>query len=106
MYAIRLSNGKELTGLHLNGSAFETEEDMKFEDIVGGLRHVVIEQTEAEEWKPEDVAGEYDNMMVGYIGRHGGVTQLVLNAADEEEQERLKVRADIDYIAIMTGVEL
>ena len=107
MYTITLSNGRKLTGLRVNGSAFETTDEITREELLGGLKRVVIRSdggtAEVEGYVPE---GEYEYMTLGYYGRHGGVLQFVLNEADEVEREGLKLRGDIDYVAMMTGVEL
>ncbi len=108
MYAITFSNGYSLTGLKVNGSAFETSGAVDRERVLGGLRRVSIVQTGEDEGDALGVivSGEYENMSLGYYGEHDGVTQLVLNSADPMEQEKLQNRADIDYIAMMTGVTL
>ena len=106
MYSVTLSNGVKLTGLHVNGSAFETQEDVSREDLAGGLRRVVVKRESEDEGEGYMPEGEYENMKLGYYGRHGGVLQFVLCEADAREQELLRLRGDIDYVAMISGVEL
>ncbi len=107
MYAVTLSDGTAITRLHLNGSVFETTQTITREDIEGKLRHVRIVRTEPyEDTDMEGLAGEYESMKLGYFMKHGEVTQILLLPRDEAEAEKLQLRGDIDYLAMMTGVEL
>ena len=107
MYDIRFSNGKKLSGVRIDGSAFASDEKLTRAEIEGGLRVVEIEQTSVSEGDPEGYSGgRYENMSLGYYGEHGGVLEIVLNPCNEVERAKLQLRGDVDYIAMMTGVEL
>ncbi len=109
-YTITLSNGRVLTGLTLNGTVFRYGGHVEREDLAGGLRRVVITRAgepDAEAVNLEaDMSGEYECMTLGYYKSGEGFTEFQLNARDERSVEMLRLRADVDYMAMLSGVEL
>ena len=104
MYTITLSNGRKLTGLRVNGSAFETTDEITREELLGGLKRVVIRSDgEAAEVEGYVSEGEYEYMTLGYYGRHGGVLQFVLNECDLKAREMEQLRADVDFALMLGG---
>lgn len=106
MWKITFSDGTSLEGLELSGNTFYSPAEVKRELLTDGkLSHVKIEGPE------ED--------MTGLLGEHGamkvlsccyaswcGKWQLVLGDYSDAELRELKREGDIEYVAMMTGVEL
>ena len=92
---IALSNGTELTGLELNGNNYISKEALTEETFNDGLSPVAIN-------------GEVHAQMalVQCIQHEDGRTWFILRDVTAEEAAQAKLRADIDFLALMTNVEL
>ena len=92
---IALSNGTELTGLELNGNNYISKEALTEETFTDGLSPVVIN-------------GEVHDQMalVQCIQHEDGRSWFILRDVTAEEAAQAKFRADIDFLALMTDVEL
>lgn len=108
-YTITLSDGTALTGLTLNGGNFVSKKEVSAETFAGRLRNVVIAG-------PVDgfgLVGQHEVMellqVAHYTKAKHGVEDgyyIALRDIPAEELERLRDRADIDYLAMKVGVEL
>ena len=103
-YVISLSSGKEIEAF-LCGDTWMTSEVLTAESFRGGLGTVKITGPEPAEGC-EDPRGEFRNMMLDGVFRAGERTGFALSARSMAESDRLVLRADIDYIAMMLEVEL
>lgn len=92
---IALSNGTELTGLELNGNNYISPEKLTEDTFADGLSPVVINGEEHEQMA-----------LVQCIQHADGRTWFILRDATAEEVAQAKLRADIDFLALMTDVEL
>ena len=92
---IALSNGTELTGLELNGNNYISKEALTEETFNDGLSPVVINGEEHEQMA-----------LVQCIQHADGRTWFILRDVTAEEVAQAKLRADIDFLALMTDVEL
>ena len=110
-FKITLADGTQLSNLKLNGNNFVSKAEVTADTFRGKLSSVTIE-------------GDAETDMFGFIGEHvlmelvqiAHYTQAVHGCEDgyyfllrdipKGEIEALKNRGDIDYIAMMTGVEL
>lgn len=92
---IALSNGTELTGLELNGNNYISKEALTEETFNDGLSPVAIN-------------GEVHDQMalVQCIQHEDGRTWFILRDVTAEEVAQAKLRADIDFLALMTDVKL
>lgn len=92
---IALSNGTELTGLELNGNNYISKEALTEETFNDGLSPVAIN-------------GEvHDQMALVQCTQHeDGRTWFILRDVTAEEVAQAKLRADIDFLALMTDVKL
>ena len=106
MYTITLSNGHTYSGARLNGTVYELPGEVSREDIAGGLKRVVVKLSGELGECEADMSGEYENVQLGYYRVRNGRTYVQFNERDIREVEKVRVRGDIDYIAMMTGVEL
>ena len=103
-YDVELSNGKKFSGLKMSGSCFVTEESVKESDFAGGLSLVKVK----EYGDDGEVLLEYEreHVELGGVFKVDGEMYLWFLERSEEEKARLKLSADVEYVAMMTGVEL
>ena len=103
-YDVELSNGKKFSGLKMSGSCFVTEESVNESDFAGGLSLVKVK----EYGDDGEVLLEYERELVelGGVFKVDGEMYLWFLERSEEEKARLKLSADVEYVAMMTGVEL
>lgn len=92
---IALSNGTELTGLELNGNNYISPEKLTEDTFADGLSPVVINGEEHEQMA-----------LVQCIQHADGRTWFILRDATAEEVANAKLRSDIDFIALMSDIEL
>ena len=92
---IALSNGTELTGLELNGNNYISPEKLTEDTFADGLSPVVINGEEHEQMA-----------LMQCIQHADGRTWFILRDVTAEEVAQAKLRADIDFLALMTDVEL
>ena len=105
-YTVTLSNGVELKNLTLNGNCFVSKAPVSEQTFSGGLNRVVITGTQ-DGFEPSAYElGEHRAMELGGVFRLEGEYYFWLSEPDAEQLARLKDRADIDYLAMMMGVEI
>lgn len=92
---IALSNGTELTGLELNGNNYISPEKLTEDTFADGLSPVVINGEEHEQMA-----------LVQCIQHADGRTWFILRDVTAEEAANAKLRSDIDFIALMSDIEL
>lgn len=92
---IALSNGTELKGLELNGNNYISPEKLTEDTFADGLSPVVINGEEHEQMA-----------LVQCIQHADGRTWFILRDVTAEEIASAKLRSDIEYLAMMTNVEL
>lgn len=92
---IALSNGTELTGLELNGNNYISPEKLTEDTFADGLSPVVINGEEHEQMA-----------LVQCIQHADGRTWFILRDVTAEEIANAKLRSDIDFIALMSDIDL
>ena len=92
---IALSNGTELTGLELNGNNYISPERLTEDTFADGLSPVVINGEEHERMA-----------LVQCIQHADGRTWFILRDVTAEEVANAKLRSDIDFIALMSDIDL
>ena len=92
---IALSNGTELTGLELNGNNYISPEKLTEDTFADGLSPVVINGEEHEQMA-----------LVQCIQHADGRTWFILRDVTAEEIASAKLRSDIDFIALMSDINL
>lgn len=92
---IALSNGTELTGLELNGNNYISPEKLTEDTFADGLSPVVINGEEHEQMA-----------LVQCIQHADGRSWFILRDATPEEAAQAKLRSDIDYLALMSDIDL
>lgn len=99
IYKVVLSDGTEIGNLKLNGNNFISAEPIDESVFVGNCSPVTIGNGASEEI--------HDHMeLVQIIEQIPGEYWFVLRDISEEEIARTKMQADIEYVAMMSGIEL
>lgn len=103
-FKVTLADGTQLTDLALNGNNFISKTELTEATFEGKLRHVVIEgDAEADMY---GLIGEHENMALVQVQQYGAEWWFILRGLSPAELQELKNRGDIEYLAMMTGVEL
>ena len=110
-FEITLADGTVISGLELNGTNFVSQNEITAETFRGKLGHVTI--TGDADADMSGLIGEHDHMELVQIKHYTQATHglpdgwyFVLREIPASELEALQNRGDIDYLAMMMGVEL
>ena len=104
-YSVRLSNGKSFGSLGTSADYFTSKSKVTAEDFAAGMDRVVISGEPAEgESYPPIAAGTYTDLTLSHVFAADGLWYFCLRQPDYEAIEALRDRADIEYLAMMTGV--
>lgn len=95
---ITLSNGTELTGLELNGNNFISSTKVTEDTFAYGLTGVQIQIG--------DTVEEHEEMELVQILKIEGRYWFVLRDLTAQELVNKKTKSDIEYLAMMSDVEL
>lgn len=98
-FKIALSNGNEIDNLTMNGNNFVAEEEITEDIFEGGLDSVVITSTEG-------LHEEHEHMTLVQIEQLYGAYYFILRDVTPEEIAQAKMRSDIEYIAMMSDIEI
>lgn len=98
IYTIVLSDGTKIGDLKLNGTNFVSKTEITTEIFDGKLGTVQISDGE--------IVEEHHNMKLIRITKMDEDWLFILIDIPDSEIERDKLRADVDYIAMMTNVEI
>ena len=111
IYSMTLSDGTILTPLTLNGNNFVSKLPVTRETFAGKLDRVVVVGEATEDWP--GLVGTHTNLRLEnlkYVGSNvPGLDEgyyFVLGTWSDEELREMKLQADLEYLAMMTGVEL
>lgn len=97
-YRIVLADGTEIRDLRMNGSNFVSDEPISESTFRGKLSPVTIYHEETPEVHP--------NMDLVQIVQMGQEYWFILRDLTRKEMEEIQIRADIDFIAMMSDIEL
>lgn len=97
-YSITLADGTVLSNLKLNGNNYISTEEIKDEVFEDNLYSVTISDGESEE--------AHTNMELIQLKKYGAEYWFILRDIPADELAKLKLQADIAYLAMMTGVKL
>ena len=104
MYTVILDDGTTFTGLTVNGSYFVSQREVTrgmFSKWRGSYK--VLCDGEDDTY---GLAGEHSGCVLSDLRSGAGGYYFALGEVDAVMLERERVRADIEYLAMMTGVEL
>lgn len=97
-YKITLSDGRQLEGLRLNGNNYISDEPLTEEDFEGKLEEVTISDGQSEQ--------TLTNCELIQVKQYGDEYWFIIREVPADVMAARQIRADIDYIAFMTDVEL
>ena len=97
-YRIVLSDGSEITGLRMNGNNFISSAPVDVEIFSANLSPVTIYEGL--------IPTVHEHMEMVQVKQMGSEYWFVLRDIPQKELEEMQVRADIDYLAMMTDIEL
>lgn len=98
IYKITLANGTEIGNLRLNGNNFISDTPIAATIFDGNCSSVIINDGE------KDVL--HENMELVQITSVGDEHWFVLRDLTVAELEKIKMQSDIEYVAMMAGVEI
>ena len=97
-YQITLSDGVTISNLRLNGNNFVSNTPISATAFAGKLSPVTI--------RKNDVPEIHEHMELVQVTQMGSEYWFVLRDITEQELSQIKLRADVDFIAMMADVEL
>ena len=97
IYTITLADGTFIENLRLNGNNYISTEPINAVIFEGNCSPVVISDGTRNE--------THDNMELVQITEVNGEYWFVLRDISLEELKQIKIISDIEYLAMMTGVE-
>lgn len=98
VYTICLADGTELSNLRMNGNNYISSSVVTEDMFVDNCDPVVINDGENEE--------SHDHMALIHITKYGDDYYFALRDRTKEELDQLKTKADIEYLAMMSDIEL
>ena len=106
-YTVELSSGKVFSGLELSGDCFVSSSEVRAEEFTGGLRLVKVKgEPEREEESGMGYEYELECPKLGGVKAMLGGWYFWFEASSAEARAAAKAQADVEYVAMMTGVEL
>lgn len=102
LWKITLSDGTQIKNLRLNGNNYISEAKLTEDDFKGKLSKVTIEGAE----DGQEVKQEYEHMELVQIVHYEDGYYFVLRELSESELKERKIQGDIEYLAMMTDVDL
>lgn len=97
-YKLTLSNGREINGLRMNGNNFISATAITADMFEGGLAPVII--------SGDGTMEVHEHMELVQIAQMNGEYWFVLRDMSQKELDEIRIRADVDFIAMMSDIEL
>lgn len=101
-WKITLADETRLENLRLNGNNFISDTEITADIFNGNLSKVVIEGLENE----QETIREYEHMELVQIVHYEDGYYFVLRELSQDELDKIKTQADIEYLAMMSDVDL
>lgn len=98
IYSITLADGTVINDLKLNGNNFISKNPVPADIFTDNCSPVVISEGETEE--------THDNMELIHVTKMKDEYWFALRDISDAEMKTIKMQSDIEYIAMMSGVEL
>lgn len=98
-YTITFSDGTKLENIRLNGDNYVSQDEVTDATFDGKLSTVTIDGSDGS-------SETLENAYLGQIAHYSDGYYFVLVVPTADELRQQKLRADIDYIALMSDVEL
>ncbi|MCD8372961.1 MAG: hypothetical protein LUD27_06655 [Clostridia bacterium] len=97
-YKVTLSDGTILDNLELNGNNFISEEEIDKAIFDNNLLSVTISY--------DDIVEVHTNMELIRFAVENGKTWFAIRDISSDKLEKLQLQADLEYIAMMAGIDL
>ena len=97
-YTMTLSDESQLVGLKLNGNNFISSTEVTEETFKGKLARVSVTGGE-DSWTGE-------NLQLVQISKVGDEYWFILRELSAKEIAEMRIRSDLDYVAMMCDVEI
>lgn len=101
-WEITLADGTVLEGLGLNGNNFVSDTEVTKETFEGNLATVTFEG----KVNGQDFTQTCQNMELVQIAHYSDGWYFVLRELTKAELVSIKMQSDIEYVAMMTGIEM
>lgn len=98
IYSITLADGTEIKNLKLNGDNFISDAEISADVFKGNCSLVAISNG--------DTTEIHANMELVQVTKMSNEYWFVLRDISAEEIEKIKMQSDIEYVAMMAGIEL
>ena len=106
-YSITLSNGRVFTGLKVAGTGFTTTQPISADMFDGGMGTVKIQGVGEDANNPSPYGnGTFSDLEFGDVMVIEGEKYFYFLRLSAEQLALRQLRADIEYTAMMSGVEL
>ena len=97
-YTITLADGTELTDLRLNGDNYISDEPVSEDIFDENCTPLIVSDGETEE--------VHENAELIQVAQYGSEYWITFRDLTQAELDNAKMRSDIEYLAMMTDVEL
>lgn len=99
-FKITLADGTQLKNLKLNGNNYISKTEITEDDFKGKLSKITIEN------ETDKTSEELEHMELVQIVYYEDGYYFVLRQLSADEIDKIKTKADIEYLAMMTDVDL
>lgn len=106
MYTITLNDGAKIEGLTFERNIFFSDSPIDAKIFRGKLNPVTISNDEGKSEYDDGITGTHEHMEVCYVKMMEGKYALALADIPDDRWEFEKLRANQDYIAMMSGIQL
>lgn len=106
MYTITLNDGTKLEGLTFERKIFFSDKPIDASKLKGKLTPVTISNDEGKSAFDDGITGTHAHMEICYVKQMDGKFGLALADIPDDRWEFEKLRANQEYIAMMTGIQL
>lgn len=96
LYTMTLTDGSVIGNLHLNGNVFISPVEISPDLFVDNCDPITFSNG--------DTTEVHQHMALVAIERHGNKYWIMLRDRTSDELDKLKIMADIEYLAMMTDV--
>ncbi len=101
-WTITLSDGSTIKDLGVNGNNFVSDNEVTPDMFEGKLSNIIVEgKVNGENFKEK-----YDHIELIQIAHYSDGYYIALRQVPKDELDKIKTQADIEYIAMMTDVDL
>lgn len=101
-FKITLSDGTKFENLKLSGNYYITDKSITEKDFKGKLSKVIIEEIE----NGNTIKNEYNYMELIQILHYEDGYYFALRELSKDEIDKINIQGNIEYLAMMTGVDL